>query len=134
MGEIASAVAADGAANGYQAVGAKFTALQSAAADLFEHAERLAQRMRANANAALTVAELCAAAEADPRHVAAVAEVGAAFGQVSGECTRLVCSAEQTHQATADVQAAHQAEYGAVHEAATASKARQAKPGFYRPV
>ncbi|MCX4920274.1 hypothetical protein OG458_42730 (plasmid) [Streptomyces sp. NBC_01281] len=134
MGEIAPAVAADGAANGYLSIVTKFTALQKAAAGLFEHAEQIAQRMRANADSAVVVAELCAAAEADARHVAAVAEVGEAFGQVVGGCKRLLSSAEQTHQAATDVKAAHQAEYGPVHAAATASRARQAKPGFYRPL
>ncbi|WRZ96406.1 hypothetical protein OHB54_46515 (plasmid) [Streptomyces sp. NBC_01007] len=134
MGEIAPAVAADGAANGYLTIVTKFTALQKAAAGLFEHAEQLAQRMRANADSAVVVAELCAVAEADDRHVAAVAEVGEAFGQAVGGCKRLLSSAEQTHQAAAEVKAAHQAEYGPVHAAATASRARQAKPGFYRPI
>ncbi|UXY24986.1 hypothetical protein N8I84_41885 (plasmid) [Streptomyces cynarae] len=134
MGQIAPAVGADGAANGYTALVAKFTALQHAAAQLLEEAEHVAQRMRDNANAAVTVAELCAAAEVDPHHVAAVADVGEAFGRVVGGCKQLQSAAESMHQAAGHLKDEHQAEYGGIHAAATSSKARQAKPGFYRPL
>ncbi|MGW2770142.1 hypothetical protein [Streptomyces sp. NPDC001275] len=134
MGQIAPAMSADGAANGYTALVTKFTALQKATAQLMEQAEVLAQHMRANADAAVTVADLCAAAEVDPRHVAAVADIGEAFGQVVGGCKRLVSAADQMHQAAGHLKSVHQAEYGGIHAAATASRARQAKPGFYRPL
>ncbi|MEV0185840.1 hypothetical protein AB0I54_42230 [Streptomyces sp. NPDC050625] len=134
MGQIAPAVGADGAANGYTVLVTKFTALQHAAAQLLEHAEYVAQRMRANADAAVTVAELCAAAEVDPRHVAGVADVGEAFGRVVGGCKRLMSAADSMHQAAGHLKSEHQAEYGGIHAAATASNARQAKPGFYRPL
>ncbi|MFG2451025.1 hypothetical protein ACGFSG_16725 [Streptomyces sp. NPDC048512] len=76
-----------------------------AAAGLFEHAEQITQRVRANTDSA--IAELCAAEEADARHVAAVSEGGEAFGQVVGGCKHLPSSAEHTHQAATDVKAAH---------------------------
>lgn len=133
MGQLAPAVGADGVNNGYTALVAKFTALQTAATGLLEEAERLAQRMRANADAAVTVADLSAAAHVDARHVAAVADVGAAFGRVVGGCKQLMGAAEAMHTAASHLKAEHQAEYGAIHAAVTASRARQAAPGFYRP-
>ncbi|KES03409.1 hypothetical protein BU52_30695 [Streptomyces toyocaensis] len=133
MGEIAPAVSADGDANGYTAIHTKLTALQRAAAQLMEHAERVAQRMRANANAAVTVADLSAAAQVDARHVAAINEVATSFGRVVGGARRLSGAADSMHQAAGHLRTEHQAEYGGVHAAVTASKARQAKPGFYRP-
>ncbi|CAM5698343.1 Conjugal transfer protein TraB OS=Streptomyces tendae OX=1932 GN=GUR47_38350 PE=4 SV=1 [Streptomyces tendae] len=75
MGEIAPAVSADADANGYTAIHTKLTALQRAAEQLMEHAERVALRMRANARAAVTVADLSAAAQVDARHVALINEV-----------------------------------------------------------
>ncbi|WP_432101221.1 hypothetical protein [Streptomyces sp. WAC 04229] len=134
MGHIAPAVNADGASNGYVALVSKLVALQVAAAQLLEHAERVAQQMRANADFAVTVAEFCAAAEVDPRHVGTVDEVGRAFARVVGGCKRLMSSADTMHAAAGHLKSEHQAEYGGVHAAATASRARQAKPGFYRPL
>lgn len=134
MGHIAPAVNADGDANGYIALVSKLVALQVAAAQLLEHAERVAQQMRANADFAVTVAELCAAAEVDARHVGAVGEVGQAFARVVGGCKRLMSAADTMHTAAGHLKREHQAEYGGVHAAVTASRARQAKPGFYRPL
>jgi ABC-type transporter Mla MlaB component len=132
VGEIVPAVAADGAANGFDAVQAKLAALERAAAQLNEHAERVAQRMRANAKAATTVADLSAAAQVDGRHVAAIAEVAGHFARVAGGALRLSGAAESMHQAAGHLRSAHRAEYGGVHAAVAASRARQAKPGFYR--
>ncbi|MFI8214005.1 hypothetical protein [Streptomyces werraensis] len=133
MGEIAPAVSADADANGYTAIHTKLTALQRAAAQLMEHAERVALRMRANARAAVTVADLSAAAQVDARHVAAINEVATSFGRVVGGARRLSSAADTMHQAAGHLKREHQAEYGGVHAAVTASKARQAKPGFYQP-
>lgn len=132
MGDIALAVPADGAANGYSGVQAKLAALQRAAAQLMEHADRVAQSMRANAKAAVVVAELSAAAQVDGGHVAAIGEVAGHFGRVAGGARRLSGAADAMHQAAGHVRSEHQAEYGGVHAAVTASRARQAKPGFYR--
>ncbi|MFD5572755.1 hypothetical protein [Streptomyces cadmiisoli] len=132
MGKIAPAVSADGANNGYTALVTKFTALQHAAAVLLEEAERLAQRMRVNADAAVTVADLCAAAQVDDVHVAAVADVGEAFGRVVAGCKRLMGAADDLHTAAGHLKTEHQAEYGGIHEAVTTSGVRQALPGFYR--
>ncbi|MEU5713985.1 hypothetical protein [Streptomyces flaveolus] len=134
MGQIAPAVGADGVNNGYVALVTKFTALQHAAAVLLEEAERLAQRMRANADAAVTVADLCAVAEVDGVHVAAVADIGEAFGRVVGGCKRVMSAADQVHTAAGHLKTEHQAEYGGIHAAVTASGVRQAKPGFYQPL
>jgi hypothetical protein len=132
MGQIASPVGADGAANGYTALIAKFTALQKAAAGLMEEAELVAQRMRHNADAATAVADLSAAAHVDGVHVAAIADVGHAFAMVAGGCKHMMSAADTMHTAAGHLKHEHQAEYGPIHAAVTASRARQAKPGFYR--
>ncbi|MEU0054671.1 hypothetical protein [Streptomyces sp. NPDC006309] len=131
MGQIAP-VGADGANNGYTAISAKFLALQKAAAGLLEEAEHLALRMRVNADAATAVSDLCAMAQADSRHVATVAAVGTAFSRVVNGCTALMGAADAMHTAAGHLRTEHQTEYGGIHAAATASRARQAAPGFYR--
>ncbi|MFE6357533.1 conjugal transfer protein TraB [Streptomyces rochei] len=133
MGQIAPALGADGADNGYAALVAKFTILQSAAANLLAEAERLSLQMRVNADAATAVSDLCAVAEVDARHVATVATIGAAFGRVVTGCTGLMGAADTLHTAVGHLKAEHQAEYGGIYEAVAASGVRQAKPGFYRP-
>ncbi|MEV5178067.1 hypothetical protein AB0L10_45385 [Streptomyces flaveolus] len=134
MGQIAPAIGADGADNGYTALVAKFTALQNAAASLFAEAERLSLRMRVNADAATVVSDLCAVAEVDARHVAAVAAVGAAFGGVVNGCSGLMGAVDALHTAAGHLKSEHQTEYGGIHAAVTASGVRQAKPGFYQPL
>ncbi|MFI1377290.1 hypothetical protein ACH4UY_35475 [Streptomyces longwoodensis] len=132
MGQSTSLVGADGAANGYVALIAKFTALQNAAGGLMEEAELVAQRMRRNADAATAVADLSAAAHVDGVHVAAIADVGQAFAVVVGGCKRMLSVADTMHTAAGHLKHEHQAEYGPIHAAVTASRARQAKPGFYQ--
>lgn len=132
MSEIAPAAGSEGAANGYTALAAKLRAAQKRADALMEQAEQVAQRMRRNAKAAVMLAELCAAAEVDPRHVAAIGDVSLAFGRVAGGGRQVAAAAETVGQATGHLRAQHQAEYGGIHAAALASRARQAKPGFYR--
>ncbi|WP_333741963.1 hypothetical protein [Streptomyces sp. IBSBF 2806] len=131
MGQLAP-IGADGANNGYLAANAKFTALQKAAAGLLEEAERLALRMRVNADIATAVSDLCAAAQVDTRHVAHVAAVGAAFARVVNGCAGLMGAADAMHIAAGHLKTEHEREYGGIHAAATASRARQAAPGFYR--
>ncbi|GGU66495.1 hypothetical protein [Streptomyces daghestanicus] len=132
MSRIVSTVAGDGANNGYTALVAKFTALQHAASALLEEAERMAHRMRANADAAVTVADLCAAAEVDSRHVAAVADISVAFSRVAGGYQQVMSTADTLHTAAGRLKSEHRAEYGGIHAAATSSRAKQAKPGFYQ--
>ncbi|MFF4918874.1 hypothetical protein [Streptomyces tendae] len=132
MGDIALSVAADGNANGFSAVQAKLAALQRTAVQLHEHAERVAQRMRANAKTAAAGADLSAAAQVDGRHVSAIEEVAAHFGRVARGARGLSGSADAMHRAAGRVRSEHRAEYGGVQAAVTASRARQAKPGFYR--
>jgi hypothetical protein len=132
VGEIALSVPADGDSNGFSAVQLKLAALQRAAAQLQEHAERVAQRMRANAKTAATVADLSAAAQVDGRHVTAIAEVAGHFRRVAGGARGLSGTADTMHQAAGHVRSEHRAEYGGVQASVAASRARQAKPGFYR--
>ncbi|MGW5497733.1 hypothetical protein [Streptomyces olivaceoviridis] len=132
MGQTVPAIDADGAGNGYTALVAKFTALQNAAAGLLAEAERLSLRMRANAGAATAVSDMCALAEVDARHVAAVGAVGEAFGRVVRGYKGLMGAAETLHSAVGRLKNEHQAEYGGIYEAVAASGVRQARPGFYQ--
>uniref|UniRef100_UPI003F49A295 hypothetical protein n=1 Tax=Streptomyces achromogenes TaxID=67255 RepID=UPI003F49A295 len=132
MVQIAPAAGADGAGNGYTALDRKFTVLQQAAAALQEEAERTAQRMRANADAAVTVADLCAAAEVDGVHVAAVADIGAEFAKVAGSYKQVMSAADTLHTAAGHLRSEHQAEYGGIYEAVAVSGVRQARPAFYQ--
>ncbi|MGA5207929.1 hypothetical protein [Streptomyces variegatus] len=132
MGQSTSPVGADGAANGYTALIAKFTALQKTAASLVEETDLVAQRMQRNADAAIAVADLSAAAHVDGVHVAAIVDVGNAFAKVVGGCKHMMSAADTMHTAAGHLKHEHQAEYGPIHAAVTASRARQAKPGFYQ--
>ncbi|MGK5497550.1 hypothetical protein [Streptomyces sp. URMC 125] len=132
MGEITPAAESEGAANGYTALAAKLQAMQQAADALLEQAEQVASRMRRNANAAVTLADLCAAAEVDPRHVAVIGDVSLAFGRVAGGGRQVAAASEAVSEAAGHLRAQHRVEYGGIHAAAAASRARQAKPGFYR--
>ncbi len=122
----------EGDSNGYIALVAKFRALRKAASGLMEESERLAMRMRANANTATRLAALSAAAHVDSQHVAAIEDIASLFGSVVGRCTRLTAAADTMHTAAGHLHSEHQAEYGGIHAAVTSSRARQAKPGFYR--
>ncbi|MFD9029034.1 conjugal transfer protein TraB [Streptomyces parvulus] len=122
----------EGDSNGYLALVAKFRALRKAASGLMEESERLAQRMRGNANTAIQLADLSAAAQVDAQHVTTIEDIAAAFGSVAGRCTRLVGAADVMHTAAGHLHHEHQAEYGGIHAAVTSSRARQAKPGFYQ--
>ncbi|WP_331730791.1 hypothetical protein OG933_45165 (plasmid) [Streptomyces sp. NBC_00016] len=133
MAHSAPAIGDDGAANGFTAVTAKFTALKKAAAGLMEEADLVAERMRSDARASLKLADLCTAAEVDPKHIAAVIEIGQAFDGAVHGCKGLQTAAEGVLLAAGHAGSEHQAEYGAVHEAVTSSPARQARAGFYRP-
>ncbi|MGK3110598.1 hypothetical protein [Streptomyces sp. WAC05858] len=126
------AVGSEGAANGYQALQAKLKQLKGAADQLMEEAEQLAQRMRRNSNFAGTVADMTAAAEAEPRHVAAIGDVSEAFGRCVGGGRRVLAAAEGISNAAGQMKTTHQSQYGGIHAAVTSSRARQARPGFYR--
>ncbi|GAA3163651.1 hypothetical protein [Streptomyces ramulosus] len=123
---------ADGAGNGYQALQAKLKRLQGAADQLSEQVGYAAQRMKRNSSAADTVADMSAAAQADSRHVAAIGDVADAFGQVAVRGRRVVAAADGVSQAAGQLRSTHQNTYGGIQAAVTSSRARQAKPGFYR--
>ncbi|WP_055714039.1 hypothetical protein, partial [Streptomyces torulosus] len=129
---VGGAVGSDGAANGYQALQAKLTALKAAAEQLTEEALLKAQRTKRNADFADIVTDLSAAAAVDPRHLAVLGEVGAAFRRAAGSGGSVAAAADGVRLATAQLKSVHQAQYGGIHAAVNASKARQAKPGFYR--
>ncbi|WP_060886742.1 hypothetical protein [Streptomyces caniscabiei] len=126
------AVGADGASNGYQALQAKLTALKAAADQLRQEAELKALRTKRNSDFADVVSDLSAAAEVDGNHIAAINEVAAAFARAAGSGMRVAAAADNVRLATEQLKSVHQAQYGRVQAAVTASKARQAKPGFYR--
>lgn len=120
--------------NGFTGLDAKLALLQRASAALSERAEVVARRMRSNAGVSIRLADLCEAAEAGPQHVAAAAEIAAAFGRTVGGAVRLVGVADRMNSTAAGARSAHNAEYGGMHAAATSMArfgARQAKPAFY---
>lgn len=131
MSEITPAVGSDGS-NGYSGLQAKLQALQAAADALRERAEQVAARMRRNGESAATLADLCAAAEVDPRRVAAVQDISGAYGRTAGGAVRLTSAADVMGQAAGHLKSRHAAEYGGIQAAMAAAPGRQAKPGFYR--
>ncbi|MCX4971008.1 hypothetical protein OHA98_41070 [Streptomyces sp. NBC_00654] len=126
------AVGSDGENNGYKALRAKLTRLQNAADRLREEAEGVALRMKRNAKFAAVVADMCAAAEVDARHLTAIGGVSRAFGRCTAHGLRVAGAADRISQAAGRAKTVHQAQYGGIHAAVQATKARQAKPGFYR--
>ncbi|MEU3038115.1 hypothetical protein [Streptomyces griseoaurantiacus] len=127
-----AATGAEGEGNGYLALGAKLKVLQMAAEQLLEEAEQHAHRMKNNADAAVQLADLCAAAEVDAKHVAAVADIAEAFGRVVGDARQVSATAYEVSEAAGHARTQHQAAYGGIHAAVSVSGARQARPGFYR--
>lgn len=132
MNETAPALSTDAENNGYTAVQTKLATLQRTTEQLMEHAERVAARMRANAETAARVSDLSAAAEVDPVHLAALHDITDAFTQASSGARGLTSAAESMHIAAGLMRTSHEWEYGGIYEAAAASRARQAKPGFYQ--
>jgi TolA-binding protein len=119
-------------ANGYAQLQARLRKLQQKADELRERVEARKQAMMRDAKDAERMREMCAAAEADPRHVAAIGDIVAALVRVAGGGAALMGAAERVSQGAGHLRSEHRAEYGAVREAAVTSPARQAKPGLYR--
>lgn len=118
--------------NGYSGLQAKLARLQATADALAERAAAVQARMLSNADAAAGLSDMCAAAEVDPVHTAAISEVAAAYARVAEGGVRLASAAEVMGQTAGHLKAQHAAEYGGVQAAAAASPVRQAKPGFYQ--
>ncbi|MGA5606192.1 conjugal transfer protein TraB [Streptomyces griseoincarnatus] len=107
-------------------------ALTASALALKEGLWSLQRRMERDADHADRTADLCVAAEVEPRFVALINEAARALRAVATASADLARTADQVQHDSQDLHDAHQAEYRGVYEAVQASGVRQAKPGFYR--
>ncbi|GAA1592643.1 hypothetical protein [Streptomyces globosus] len=123
---------AEGDANNFGGVGAKLRGLQAAADALQEHAVLLKDRMTRNANRALRLKNLCAAAGVAASHTGRITDVADAFNKVASASARVVSDTDAMGTAAGRVISQHRSEYGGINAASTASPVPQAKPGFYR--
>ena len=107
-------------------------ALTASALALKEGLWSLQRRMERDADQADKLAELCVAAEVEPRFAGQIHEAADALRKVAQASVELAQAADQVETSSQDLHDAHQREYRGVYEAVQASGVRQAKPGFYR--
>ncbi|MER6789515.1 conjugal transfer protein TraB [Streptomyces sp. NPDC000658] len=110
----------------------RMTTLTAAALALKEGLWSLKHRMEGDASHADLMADLCVAAEVEPRFTGLIDEAAKelrAVAQGSGELANTADLVQTNSQGLHD---AHQAEYRGVYEAVNSSGVQQAKPGFYR--
>ncbi|MGA5552632.1 conjugal transfer protein TraB [Streptomyces pseudogriseolus] len=124
--------AARGGSASFTGLAARTAALTASALALKEGLWSLQRRMERDAGHADMLAELCVAAEVEPRFTGLIAEAGAALRAVAAASLDLARTADQVQHDSQDLHDAHQQEYRGVYEAVNASGVRQAKPGFYR--
>lgn len=110
----------------------RIATLTASALALKEGLHVLRKRMETDADDAAHLAELCVAAEVEPRFVGLIEEASQALRAVAAASGDLAGAADQMHAAAGEVGDAHQREYRGVYEAVRASGVRQARPGFYR--
>ncbi|MFF8925540.1 conjugal transfer protein TraB [Streptomyces albidoflavus] len=111
---------------------ARMATLTTAALALKEGLWALQRRMKADADHADMLADLCVAAEVEPRFTSQINEAGTALRKVAEASGYLARAADRVQHDSQGLHDAHQSEYRGVYEAVNASRVRQAKPGFYR--
>ncbi|MFE0726289.1 conjugal transfer protein TraB [Streptomyces sp. NPDC058794] len=111
---------------------ARMATLTASALALKEGLWALKRRMEADADHADMLADLCVAAEVEPRFTGQINEAGTALRKVAEASAELARAADQVQHDSQGLHDAHQGEYRGVYEAVNASGVRQAKPGFYR--
>lgn len=109
---------------------ARFAALVTAALFLKEGLHLLKNRMHDNADTARRLSEMCGQAGVDERFQAQILEVSQDFDRVADASGELANAADQMETHAREVDDAHRAEYGGVHEVVNASPYEQPKPGF----
>ncbi|MFC8408615.1 conjugal transfer protein TraB [Streptomyces griseoincarnatus] len=124
--------AARGGSPSFTRLAARTAALTASALALKEGLWSLQRRMRHDADQADHLADLCVAAEVEPRFTGLINEAAEALRAVAEASGDLARTADQVQHDSQDLHDAHQQEYRGVYEAVNASGVRQAKPGFYR--
>lgn len=121
-----------GRAPGFRGLAARVTAFASSALALAQGLHALRRQMNHDADDADRLAEMCAAAEVEPKFTALIHEAGASLRAVATASGQMAQAADQMATAADGLASAHEREYRGVYEAVQASGVRQAKPGFYR--
>ncbi|CAL9617886.1 hypothetical protein SUDANB58_05765 (plasmid) [Streptomyces sp. enrichment culture] len=124
--------AARGGTPSFTRLAARTAALAASALALKEGLWSLQRRMERDADHADMLADLCTAAEVEPRFTGLITEAGAALRAVAQASAEVARTADQVQHDARGLHDAHQSEYRGVYEAVNASGVRQAKPGFYR--
>lgn len=110
----------------------RMTTLTASALALKEGLRALKHRMEKNADGADKLADLCVAAEVEPKFIGLMKEGAAALRAIAQAAAETVRAADQVEHDSRDLDQSHQTEYRGIFEAVRASGIRQAKPGFYR--
>ncbi|MGV9277704.1 conjugal transfer protein TraB [Streptomyces griseosporeus] len=116
----------------FTALAGRMAALTASALALKEGMWALKRRMESDADHADMLADLCIAAEVEPKFTGLIHEAGTALRAVANASGELADAADQVQHDSQGLHDAHQAEYRGVYEAVQGSGVRQAKPGFYR--
>ncbi|MFE8950083.1 conjugal transfer protein TraB [Streptomyces sp. NPDC007856] len=118
--------------NGFLALSGRTAQLAAAALFLKEGMHLLKAHMRANANAASRLSEMCDAAEVEPHFTSQIMDVSTALHGVAEASGEMVNAADRVDADARGFNQAHDTEYRGVYEAVNGSGVQQAKPGFYR--
>jgi len=110
----------------------KMAAVTAAALALKEGLYLLKRRMHFDADKSDRIAEMCAAAEVEPKFTALIHEAAQDLRRVAEASGEVAGAADQMETNARDFVDAHQSEYRGVYEAVRASGVRQAKAGLYR--
>ncbi|MEZ3182986.1 conjugal transfer protein TraB [Streptomyces pimonensis] len=116
----------------FTGLAARTAALTASALALKEGLWSLQRRMGRDADHADMLADLCTAAEVEPRFTGLINEAATALRAVAEASADLARTADQVQHDSQGLHDAHQSEYRGVYEAVNASGVRQARPGFYR--
>ncbi|MGW0607801.1 conjugal transfer protein TraB [Streptomyces sp. NPDC002640] len=129
---VASSAGGAGSGNGFLALAGRTAKLAASALFLKEGMHLLRSHMRANANAAMRLSEMCGQAEVEPRFTSMIEDTSAALTAVAEASGEMVNAADSVDTDARGFNNAHDREYRPGYEASNGSGVRQAKPGFYR--
>ncbi|MEW2527541.1 conjugal transfer protein TraB [Streptomyces sp. NPDC047071] len=118
--------------NGFLALAGRTARLAASALSLKEGMHLLRSHMRTNANAALSLSEMCGQAEVEPRFTSMIEDVSASLTGVAEASGEMVDAADAVDTDARGFNGAHEREYRPGYEASNGSGVQQAKPGFYR--
>ncbi|MFI5945555.1 conjugal transfer protein TraB [Streptomyces uncialis] len=129
---VASSTGSATTGNGFLALAGRTAKLAASALFLKEGMHLLRSHMKANANAALRLSEMCGQAEVEPRFTSMIEEVSTSLTGVAEASGDMVNAADSVDTDARGFNNAHEREYRPGYEASNGSGVRQAKPGFYR--